>query len=1053
MRNKEAKFNLFSKTILGLIIILILGLTPLLWFQNDNLISGADVGFHLNPVNLLYRKCFTWDSIMDTGGSNCLSIVPVFDYIPQAFLKIMGLDLQNIEKIWFVFLFMFAGLAMFFFASQLKDEIDSKYELFPFLAAFFYMFNIFNIVTWEGVDRAILESMIAVPFILGLYYRGLKKHNFLFYAILVALVSIFHVSAIGNPPSFTVGLIIIVAFLCGSLVIPLVRKDRSEFFKRLKFILLIFTLCILFNLWIILPYSNQIWYQLSNSPPKPLDWLGGMSQFSNFWRVFRLMSTWQWYASFGEDAYAPYSKIYLNNFLFIALSVFFPLLAYSAIFFKKHRLIFFFTGLSLLGTFLAMGTSPPFGFFYKFLVRHFPGFWIFRSPYKFCFIISFGYAVLASISVIGIYYWLKEKIGHKVIATIVVFSIIALNLIFCYPILSGSIFPTRDQLKVLPIKHFKIPHYVFEAANFLNSQNGFFRVMMLPLKSWSNYKWGYATQSLLLRYFSKRPLLYKLSVSRVQFADFPVAGLMDLFERAFYQAKTNHAFKIPAIISAGYILQRNDLIKWGGEKDCPLFIKQKLSLQKDIKYLRSFGEFDIYKIDHYIPQVYCLDKLSLVTGGLESLLLLADTEFIDKPNFVFQEKNNRKFVSEHPDLFETCIIYKGEEIQEPAALNLENKKTVYVFPCKILEFIPVDEGKIKSQLVENFYETQVFVDKTLPSKQLGRSIPADKVIPSKEPGRSIPAEKASWKWMNGGMSKIHLYNPEHEKQKTNLEISFYCISPKSVIISLNDKQIHAIALQVNQDNAILLKELELEPGQNTLSLYTPNAPDAMGDFLKNNDKRNIFIAVKEDIKIGDISNKGEIIEEFQIFKGGDYKIQIFPDALTKHHGTLNTKGVFLTVDERRVLLANRGDYLEGELKLSDGQHHILFEYQGKEILNGLVIKEASACISQITKVDFKKYNSTKYAVDINSEQPFVLILNECFDGRWRARIPKGSNIGIHFKINDFANAWYIDKTGEYKIELYYWPQSLYRWGIILSVFSISVVFCYAGIRALRIRKQ
>ena len=127
-------------------------------------------------------------------------------------------------------------------------------------------------------------------------------------------------------------------------------------------------------------------------------------------------------------------------------------------------------------------------------------------------------------------------------------------------------------------------------------------------------------------------------------------------------------------------------------------------------------------------------------------------------------------------------------------------------------------------------------------------------------------------------------------------------------------------------------------------------------------------------------------------------------------------------------------------------------------------------------ISFQKVNPTKYEVCINATQPFFLVFSESYHPQWKAYVEKNpvtmneiianySSVNVqearqemqftpgdisyllaeplpedhHFLVNGYANAWYIDPAqlpkdsdGNINITLYFWPQSLFYLGLIIS---------------------
>jgi uncharacterized membrane protein YfhO len=77
----------------------------------------------------------------------------------------------------------------------------------------------------------------------------------------------------------------------------------------------------------------------------------------------------------------------------------------------------------------------------------------------------------------------------------------------------------------------------------------------------------------------------------------------------------------------------------------------------------------------------------------------------------------------------------------------------------------------------------------------------------------------------------------------------------------------------------------------------------------------------------------------------------------------------------------------------------------------------------------------------NITKPFYITLAESYDDGWKALVNGKNQIPdkYHFIVSDFANGWYIDKTGYFSIKLYYQPQKYYEFGFVIS--AIMLCFC------------
>lgn len=89
------------------------------------------------------------------------------------------------------------------------------------------------------------------------------------------------------------------------------------------------------------------------------------------------------------------------------------------------------------------------------------------------------------------------------------------------------------------------------------------------------------------------------------------------------------------------------------------------------------------------------------------------------------------------------------------------------------------------------------------------------------------------------------------------------------------------------------------------------------------------------------------------------------------------------------------------------------------------------------QVSFTKENPTAYSGKINLASPGFLIFNETFHPGWQLKLesPDGSKISPSqkFLANLYANAWYIEETGDYNFKLEFAPEKNIRKGFMISV--------------------
>lgn len=208
---------------------------------------------------------------------------------------------------------------------------------------------------------------------------------------------------------------------------------------------------------------------------------------------------------------------------------------------------------------------------------------------------------------------------------------------------------------------------------------------------------------------------------------------------------------------------------------------------------------------------------------------------------------------------------------------------------------------------------------------------------------------------------------------------------------------------------------------------------------------------------------------------------------------------FLPMEDRwmrfEAIVAPNFGSKEADLKFyltadeNEADTYFISEIEIKQLLSPKVIfkKEKKAEASQTPKIAYTKINPNRYTINIEgATDPYFLIFSETFNQGWRAYLSEEQsednqiiasyfngevkerehkNIlldrGIfsnffkkplpeenHLSVNAFANAWYLDKPGDYMITLEFVPQRVYVVGLAISFMSLVCLLGFLGIHLL-----
>lgn len=487
-------------------------LTPLVWFLGQDpkiMINGLDTNFPLDPLVWFGRRFFVWDNIVNAGGDASSSVSGLFFHLLQAIPYFIGFSLKWSQIINLIFWFSAVVFSSFFLAKV----IVPKSKLAQIIIVSIYSYNTYLFNTWENVKVSNLSLYVSLPlFLATIYLLSNKSIKFSQGILYFCLASILASGSGINPAYFSV--IIFLIFIT-AISLAIVNLKEKVFLGTLSVGILAFSFLIFINLFWILPLINDLLLQNTRGLADIglTNWLYSLSENTSFLNVMRLQGAWDWYSlnEFGMPQYLPYTLNYLYRLPFIIYSFVFPALTFvSLLFFKKEQRYwyFIFGFLTILGVFLGMGSHPPTGTLFIFLSEHIPFFSFYRSPwYIFTPLLILAYAGLIGLLFNNLFEFLhdrKIKFGN-LISGLVFWGMVISNLLYCYPLVNGKIFrPGRSDSYYV-----RFPEYVWSVKDWLTKTSSptDSRIITYPEDQLEIFKWGYRGTGSILNLYSNREVV------------------------------------------------------------------------------------------------------------------------------------------------------------------------------------------------------------------------------------------------------------------------------------------------------------------------------------------------------------------------------------------------------------------------------------------------------------------------------------------------------------------------------------------------------------------
>ena len=540
-----------------ILFILVVGLTPLLWFGRDTIVIGHDTNFRLDPNGFFFDRLFAWT---ERGGfgrdtSEAIGTLPIRSV--EAMLTSLGFSLGGMQRIVFFFWFTAPGIAIY----SLLRYFDSRSGawVFRLTGTALYMFNHFLLQAWFVAERTKFSLVIALPLVLLLIFRVADRRTGPVKAgILIGLT----LSVLNGGGVVNLYAAVLLSFVLAIIFFGLLGfGERGIAWSGLAKLIVATTVSFtLLNAYWVLPqlraatslYGSRL--AGLGGIDAILDSADGVSANASLLNVLRLQGIPDWYRADHQYSYAFFSNVAL-----IVASALLPLLAFAPLLGRSQhmprRYVFFFSLLALVAIVFTAGTHPPFGFIYRFLLQHVPGFAILRTPfYKFAPALWLAYAVLIALSLSALANWLGSQLSALTNASRLAtwgFGALAIAAILAYdfPIFSGSFFNWAPSLTTMV----RVPDHVFAFGRWTQSHSDFGRVVLVPpLSNVDTYDWGYLSHALVSASFTPT-IANKDSLEPAESAH------VNRMYESLRAGDTDAAIDQASLLGAKYFLLRNDV--------------------------------------------------------------------------------------------------------------------------------------------------------------------------------------------------------------------------------------------------------------------------------------------------------------------------------------------------------------------------------------------------------------------------------------------------------------------------------------------------------------
>lgn len=597
----------------------ILGLHIFLGFKDQFIYMQGDWLIPLDPLENL-RHMFTWRQIDGGVTSWAMTAWSLFGFF--ALFKALALPLYLIERLYIYFGHTLAAFGMYYLASSVTFPKERNRTI-CLMAAFFYMFNLLIV---DFVTLYVHLPYTVMPFILGFWIRGLHSpteiKNFVKYSL---LINLFLFGIVIDLPQYKMSLVM--AFMLLTYTLFYLTFLKGSLKHTLKFILTGGSVTLLLNLWFLLPYTSYLKCGGFGTLTAPANIIFGDYGYSTIRQLFRLL---------GNAAFdiIKYFQPYKSNPLMVLITYSIPLLAWGALLFKKKsKPVFFFAFFSLIFIFLAKGTNPPLGNFYKWAVLNIPLARAFNTSHVMAVGIAMGYAYLIGHTTSYLLHRLQRNIFLKItfLGTICLILLIAAR-----PLLTGAYL--ENIANPPTYEGFKIPSSYVQANEFFSEKRPEdFNILLYPRYS-GGTTWGYGGGFYVYTFLITKPLILNVQSFYGTLPTSQAIREMVFFaDRKHPQKKAYFKLhRLLNLLNIRYIILDSDVYT-----SQEIFLKYLAELRTQTKICRvkTIDNLIIYENLSYRPHIYTSPYLTLVRGRVDALLPLTRTTYLNgRPCLLFSEQ-------------------------------------------------------------------------------------------------------------------------------------------------------------------------------------------------------------------------------------------------------------------------------------------------------------------------------------------------------------------------------------------------------------------------------
>jgi hypothetical protein len=602
----------------------------------------------VNPLAALHQSGYVWNSQINLGYDYTLGITyltpNILFYSIGSYLR---LPIWLIERAWYFGILATSGVG----ALKLYELMFSRLRIRSgrLLAGLAYMLAPYTLIFFETASSLLLTYAV-LPILLYFFIQS-TRHGLTTTRIL-GFVFFSYVGSFQEPPYFVLNFLVVLGYaLYDALRMPTLL--RALYLNVRKFAVFIAAVASS-SIWWLIPevlYFGKSGVESFVVSENPVT----LNTNSSFLETFRLLGNSGFYGTYPTgQPYYPFAPPYIESPIIILVSFAIPILAILGLLLcwqgddphsseRRHSALF----LGLLASLclpLAVGAYPPAspgitGRVYLLLYDNLPFSALFKQSNIFVAPLALSFACLLPLVV---EFWgtsrgrgdlfqdpwqgtsrtkrpnrfrlslhsahRPRRLVRRALLLIAFGTLTVIIIVDGLPILTGEVIPPNARYS-------DIPAYWTDAADWMNSQPGDFRILMTPDDGFPKYTWG--ADGLFAPYLFNQPVID------------PNGGASSLNSSAnqivndvFQMIANNESASIPALLNlldVEFVINQHDLLWQEEGSTSPQLTEQVLN--QSLQYVRQFGALDVYRNPSWEPSMLSTPlALTCISGGAQAVV-------------------------------------------------------------------------------------------------------------------------------------------------------------------------------------------------------------------------------------------------------------------------------------------------------------------------------------------------------------------------------------------------------------------------------------------------